>query len=112
MQGFINIWIRAQTRKWRINMELVCSKKLEISESVEYPCKELNLDYYLVSCETDDSSTYGIQINMTKESAESETTVINDVLPSKTRMIELINLMYKNSVTPVSAKDVIYDCIP
>ncbi len=92
-------------------MELVCSKKLEINESVEYQCKELNLEYYLLSCETDNSCTYGIQINMTKDSGESETAVINDVLPSKASMMELINLMYKNSVTPVSAHDVIYDCI-
>jgi hypothetical protein len=48
---------------------------------------------------------------MTKDSGESETAVINDVLPSKASMMELINLMYKNSVTPVSAHDVIYDCI-
>ena len=92
-------------------MELVCSKKLEINEAVQYDCKELNLDYYLVSCETDNSYTYGIQINLTKDSGESETAVINDVLPSKAHTMEIINLMYKNSVTPVSAKDVIYDCI-
>lgn len=92
-------------------MELICSKKLEINEAVQYDCKELNLEYYLVSCETDNSYTYGVQINLTKDSGESETAIIKDVLPSKDRMMELINLMHKNSVTPVSAKDVIYDSI-
>ncbi len=92
-------------------MELICSKKLEIDESVQYKSKELNLDYYLVCCETDNSCTYGIQINMTKDSGESETAIINDVLPSKDQTMELISLMHKNSVTPVSARDVIYDCI-
>lgn len=92
-------------------MELIYSKKLEINEAVQYDCKELNLDYYLVCCENDNSYTYGVQVKLTKDSGESETAVINDVLPSKDRVMELINLMYKNSVTPVSAKDVIYDTI-
>ncbi|OPX43150.1 hypothetical protein CLHUN_28980 [Ruminiclostridium hungatei] len=92
-------------------MELICSKKLEINESVVYDCKEINLEYYLVSCESDNSCTYGIQISMTKDSGTSETAVIKDVLPTKSGMIDLIDLMYKNSVTPVSARDIIYDCI-
>lgn len=93
-------------------MELVCSKKLEINDAVEYQYKELNLEYYLVACEVDNSCTYGIQINMTKDSGESESAIINDVSTSKTGMLDLINLMYKNSVTPVTAIDVIYDSIP
>lgn len=92
-------------------MELICSKKLEINESVVYDCKEINLEYYLVSCESDSSCTYGIQISMTNDSGASETAVIKDVLPTKSGMIDLIDLMYKNSVTPVSARDIIYDCI-
>ncbi len=92
-------------------MELVCSKKLEINESVEYQCKEINLEYYLVACETDSSCTYGIQINSTTDMGEAESEVVEDVSPSKAKMVELINLMYQNSVTPVSIKDVIYDCI-
>lgn len=92
-------------------MELVCSKKLDINEMVEYHSNQINLEYYLICCETDNSRTYGIQINMIKESGESESAIINDVSPSKDGMMRLINLMYKNSVTPISAKDVIYDCI-
>lgn len=92
-------------------MELVCSKKLEMDEELECKNKELNLDYYLVVNESDDSCTYGIQINMTKESGESESAIIKDVLPSRDNMIELIKLLYSNSVTPITAHDVIYDII-
>lgn len=92
-------------------MELICSKKLELNKELESKIKELNLEYYLVACESEDSCTYGIQINMTKDNGESEIVVINDVLTSKTSMIELIKLLYSNSVTPISAYDVIYDCI-
>ena len=92
-------------------MELVCSKKLEVNEAIECENKELNLEYYLVALEAENSCTYGIQINMTKETGESETAVIHDVLSSRTSMIELIKLLHSNSVTPISAYDVIYDCI-
>ncbi len=92
-------------------MELVCSKKLELNETIECKNKELNLDYYLVVCEIDNSCTYGIKIDMTKDSGEFETTLINDVLPSRSDTIELIKLLNSNSVTPVSAYDVIYDYI-
>ncbi len=92
-------------------MELVYSKKLEINESVKYQCKEINLEYYLVACETDSTCSYGIQINSTTDKGEAESTVVEDVFSSRARMIELINIMYQNSVTPVSIKDVIYDCI-
>lgn len=92
-------------------MELVYSKKLELNEASECIYKELNLDYYLVACESEGTCTYGIQINMTKDDGEFETALINDVLSSKARMIELIHLLYHNSVTPVSAFDVIYDYI-
>ncbi|MHB8065146.1 MAG: DUF6514 family protein [Ruminiclostridium sp.] len=92
-------------------MELVCSKKLELSESLECRNKELNLEYYLLACENENSCTYGIQINMTNDVGETETAIIRDVLASRTNMIELIKLFHSNSVTPVSAYDVIYDCI-
>ena len=92
-------------------MELVYTKKLELNEASDCKYKELNLDYYLVACESEGSRTYGIQINMTKDDGELETALINDVLSSRTGMIELIRLLYNNSVTPVSALDVIYDCI-
>lgn len=92
-------------------MELVYSRKLELSEAADCKYRELDLNYYLVSCKSEDSCTYGLQINMTKDGGEMETILINDVLPSRTKMIELIKLMYNNSVTPVSALDVIYDCI-
>ncbi len=92
-------------------MELVCSKKLELDETLECKNKELNLDYYLLAREDDCSCTYGIKINMTKDTGEIEAVEINDVLSSKANMIELIKLLHSNSVTPVSAHDVIYDCI-
>ncbi len=92
-------------------MELVYSKKLEISDTIGYQYKELNLEYYLVACEMNNSCTYGIRINLTKDGGEAETAVINDISPSKDGMLDLIKLMYKNSVTPVTARDVIYDCI-
>jgi len=92
-------------------MELVCSKKLELNETLECKNKELNLEYYLLVREDDNSCTYGMQINMTKDTGETETAIINDVLSSRTNMIELIKLFHSNSVTPVSAYDVIYDCI-
>lgn len=92
-------------------MELVYTKKLEISEAIEYQYKEINLEYYLLACETDETCTYGIQINMTNDRGESETEIIKDVLTSKSGMIDLIRLLYTNSVTPVSARDIICDCI-
>jgi len=90
-------------------MELVCSKKLQLNETLECRNKELNLEYYLVVSECENLCSYGIQINMTKDTGETETAVIRDVLSSRTNMIELIKLFYSNSVTPVSAHDVIYD---
>jgi len=92
-------------------MELVCSKRLELNETLGCKNKELNLEYYLLACEDENSCTYGIQINLTKDTGETETTVIHDVLSSRTNMIELIKLFHSNSVTPVSARDVIYDYI-
>lgn len=92
-------------------MELICSKKLELNEMLESNNKELNLEYYLLVCEADNSCTYGIQINMTKDTGETESAVIKDVLASKTNMVELIKLLHSNSVTPVTAHDVVYDCI-
>jgi hypothetical protein len=92
-------------------MELVCTKKLELEETLEDKNKVLSLEYYLVASGNDDACTYGIQINMTKDTGETETAVIHDVLSSRTNMIELIRLFHSNSVTPVSARDVIYDCI-
>ncbi len=92
-------------------MELICSKKIELNETVECKNKELNLEYYLLICEAENSCTYGIQINMTKDTGETESAVINDVLASKTNMIKLIKLFHSNSVTPVTARDVVYDCL-
>jgi hypothetical protein len=92
-------------------MELVCTKKVDLDDVLECKNNELNLEYYLLSCENENSSTYGIQIIMTKNNGESEIAVINDVLSSRTSMIELIKLFYSNSVTPVSAYEVIYDYI-
>jgi len=92
-------------------MELIYSKKLEFNDALECKNKELNLEYYLVASEAEDSYTYGIQVNMTKDTGESETAAIKNVSPSKDSVIELIKLLYSNSVTPVSVHDVIYDCI-
>jgi len=92
-------------------MELIYSKKLELNDALECRNKELDLEYYLLACEADNSCTYGIQVNMTKDTGESETAAIHDVLPSRDSVIQLIKLLYSNSVTPVSAYDVIYDCI-
>ena len=55
-------------------MEFVCSKKLELNEELECKSKKLYLEYYLVACETENSSTYGIQINMIKDDGESDIT--------------------------------------
>jgi hypothetical protein len=92
-------------------MELVYTKKLELNETLECKNKELNLEYYLLSSEDESSRTYGIQINIINAIGETDTAIINDVLSSRTNMIELIKLFHSNSVTPVSARDVIYDCI-
>lgn len=92
-------------------MELVCSKKLELNETLECKNIELSLEYYLLASEDEDFCTYGVQVNMTKDTGETETAVIRDVLTSKTNMIELIKLLHANSVTPVSVCDIIYDCI-
>lgn len=92
-------------------MELVCTKQLEIVETVEYRYKQVNLEYYLLACETDEACTYGIQINMTSDRGEAETEIIHDVSTSKAGMIDLIKLLYTNSVTPVSARDIVCDCI-
>lgn len=92
-------------------MELVCSKKLELDDTLECKSREINLEYYLLACMYEDSCTYGMQISMTKDTGELETAVIRDVLASRDNMIELIKLFHSNSVTPVSAIDVIYDCI-
>lgn len=93
------------------DMELVCAKKLEIDEVSKGKNNELNLEYYLLASETDTTVTYGIQISLLKENGETETVIIPDVLASKPNMMELINRLYLNSVTPVSVYDVIYDCI-
>ncbi len=93
------------------DMELVYAKKLEIDEVSKGNNKELNLEYYLLASETNATVTYGIQISLLKENGESETVIIPDVLASKPNMMELINRLYSNSVTPVSVYDVIYDCI-
>jgi hypothetical protein len=92
-------------------MELVCAKKLEVDDTVKCKNKELHLEYYLLSGEDRDSCTYGVQINMMKDSGETETVIIKDVLSSRTSMIELIKRFYSNSVTPISAHDIIYDYI-
>ncbi len=92
-------------------MELVCSKKLELDDMLECKSREISLEYYLLACSCEDSCTYGMQINMTKDTGELETAVIRDVLTSRDNMIELIKLFHSNSVTPVSALDVIYDYI-
>ncbi|HEY5586262.1 MAG TPA: DUF6514 family protein [Ruminiclostridium sp.] len=92
-------------------MELICSKKLELNVELDCKTKELYLEYYLIACESENFCTYGIQISMAKDNGESETAVIHDILSSKENMIELIKLLYSNSVTPVSAYDVICDCI-
>lgn len=92
-------------------MELVCTRKLELNETLECKSRELNLEYYLLKSICEDCCTYGMQINMTKDTGEFETIVINDVLTSRDSMIDLIKLLHSNSVTPVSALDVIYDLI-
>ncbi|QNU65425.1 hypothetical protein EHE19_010810 [Ruminiclostridium herbifermentans] len=92
-------------------MELVCSKKLELDDTLECKSREITLEYFLLSSMCEGSCTYGIQINMTKDTGESETAIIQDVLVSRDDMIELIKLFHSNSVTPVSALDVIYDYI-
>ncbi len=92
-------------------MELVCSKKLELDETLECKSREIYLEYYLLTCINKDYCSYGMQINMTKDTGEVETAVINDVLISRDSMIDLIKLFHSNTVTPVSAFDVIYDCI-
>jgi hypothetical protein len=92
-------------------MELVCSKKLELDETLECKSREINLEYYLLTCTNKEYCSYGMQINMTKDTGEVETAVINDVLISRDSMIDLIKLFHSNMVTPVSAFDVIYDCI-
>lgn len=92
-------------------MELVCSKKLELDETLGCKSREINLEYYLLACTDTEPYTYGMQINMTKDNGEVETAIIPDILTSRDDMIELIKLFHSNSVTPVSARDVIYDCI-
>lgn len=92
-------------------MELICSKKLTINEAMDYQCGELNLDYYLIACELNNSHSYGIHIKMTDKRGVCESAVINDVFTTKASVLEIINIMHKNSVTPTSAHEVIYDCI-
>ncbi|PYG87024.1 hypothetical protein LY28_02404 [Ruminiclostridium sufflavum DSM 19573] len=92
-------------------MELVCSKKLELDETLECKSREINLEYYLLACTVDDYCRYGMQINMTRNSGESETAIIRDVFTSREEMINLIKLFHSNSVTPVSALDIVYDFI-
>lgn len=92
-------------------MELVCTKKIEITELSNGSNEELNLEYYLVEGEANNSVTYGIQINLFKENGDAEKVIVPDVLSTKPSTMELINLLYSNSVTPVSAYDVISDYI-
>jgi hypothetical protein len=92
-------------------MELVCAKKLEVNDSLRCKNEQLHLEYYLLSGEDRDFCTYGVQINMVRDSGETETVVIKDVLSSRTSMIDLIKRFYSNSVTPISAHDIIYDYI-
>jgi orotate phosphoribosyltransferase-like protein len=93
------------------NIELICSKKLELNEALESKSKELKLDYKLVASKEEDTFTYGIKISLFGENGESENVIIPDVVSSKTNMVELINRLSTNLVTPVSCFDVISDYI-
>jgi hypothetical protein len=90
-----------------INAELICEGK------IDYCDRDYKLEYYLISAKQNKMpiTTYGVKINLVKENDYTEHITIPDVMVSKESMIELINLLYNNLVTPVSAQDVIYDYI-
>lgn len=88
---------------------LVCTKKIRVSEDRD---RELNLEYYMVSGKTSQAcTTYGIQVVLVKDSGQTEKAFIPDILLSRPDIYKLIDLLSSNSVTPVSAYDVVYDCI-
>lgn len=90
-----------------LNTELICEGKIDYCE------RDYRLEYYLISAKKNKMAiiTYGVKINLDKGNNDTEFITIPDVMVSKENMIDLINLLYNNLVTPVSVHDVIYDYI-
>ncbi len=76
--------------------------------------RELSIDYYITSskCLTDGAEhvhTFGVLANMSIDGKYAESCHIDDVSPSEETVNNLVDLLAKNGVTPVTLSDVVND---
>lgn len=73
-------------------------------------------EYYLLTgkCRTDgitDTTTYGIKCELRQDGKLVDSSTVEDISPLQKNVENLILLLQRNSVTPVTLKDVIEDYI-
>lgn len=76
-------------------------RKLFVGEA---PCRALPARYYLLVEETENSGSYGIQIELRGEEASAR-----NLSPSRQRVLELAGTLARGAVTPVGLRDVVDD---
>lgn len=85
-------------------------------EVVDENSRELHLEYCVTEsvCLSDGTQgipTYGIRVQLSFGEDKAEVSLVQDVTPSKKTALELLRILYENSVTPVALRDVIEDFV-
>lgn len=86
------------------------------SQFISEAGEKSTLDYSLVNSELvmDDGTSkeiYGIRVQKKVAGKEPVTSTIVDITSSKKRALEILNLISKNQVTPITLKDVIENLV-
>ena len=85
----------------------------DTTDSVQQPTI---LEYSLITknqdvrCQEETPSQYGICVSMMVGEATREESMIRDLSVNKKRVEDLLALLTRNSVTPVSVDEVVTDC--
>lgn len=75
--------------------------------------KEFTLEYYMVTTKSEHNGityeTYGVEVIKRCALHEPESKMINDIFASRDKVRYILDVLYRNLVTPVSLVDVIVD---
>jgi hypothetical protein len=76
---------------------------------------KMELEYYLLTSETDDCDsdgiikTYGIEIVKKVQGLPSESAGFENIHPDRDRIKKIIGMLADNTVTPISLQDILED---
>lgn len=103
----------------QVNFQLAGKAKYGFEEFIEPTyLREINLEYYLIesgspSQRNDSSNVYGIQVIKTEvdmlNSVATEIERVPNISSDKEGVIEILDKLVKNKVTPVALHDVLED---